>query len=252
MWTALAALLLVTPGTMAATSPAKPAVTVSGADDVHPQQAALHGAVNPEGSDAEYYFQYGTTSYGTTSPVTDAGSGTASRPVSTFVRDLTPGTTYHFRLLAKNSQGITVSGDETFVTPYDACQAPPSSRIDLHRTHLTTQQLSVTGQAGERSCLHSSPADRRRNHVVRVLVAVYHRLSGGECEFLTRRGRLGQPTACGRPVELQAQGTSGWRLALQVRLPSQPSAYVIRSTAVDGFGRRQPPSRKSTDYVNVS
>ena len=231
----------------------KPAVSILAAGDIHPQQAALHGTVDPEGADTQYYFQYGsTTSYGKTSAITDAGSGTITKPVFAFVRGLTPGRTYHFRLLAKNSQGITVSGDQSFITPYEPCLTPPSSRIDLHKTHLTAQELVVMGQAGERSCAHSNAASRRRNRVVKVLVSIYHPLGHGQCEFVTRGGRLAKPTSCRQRVELQAQGTSEWKLALTVHLPPASGVYIVRSTSIDGFGRRQPPSRKSTDRLTLS
>ena len=231
----------------------KPAVGILAAGDIHPQQAALHGTVDPEGADTQYYFQYGaTTTYGNTSAVTDAGSGTSTKPVFAFVRGLTPGRTYHFRLLAKNSLGITVSPDQSFNTPYEPCLTPPSSRIDLHKTHLSAQDLVVMGQAGERSCAHSNAASRRRNRVVKVLVSIYHPVGKGQCEFVTRAGRLTKPTSCRQRVELQAQGTSQWTLQVKLHFPLASGAYVVRSTSIDGFGRRQPPSRKSTDRLTVS
>ncbi len=89
----------------------------------------LSGTVNPHGADAEYRFEYGTTtSYGTNIPVPDgdAGSGSTAAPVSQEVKNsaLLSNTTYHFRLVAHNSGGSTPSSDQTFTTPPSGPAAP--------------------------------------------------------------------------------------------------------------------------------
>lgn len=92
----------------------------------------LSGTVNPHGADAKYRFEYGTTtSYGTKVPVPDgdAGSGSTVAPVSQDVTALLPNTTYHFRLVARNSGGSTPSSDQTFTTPPSA-PAAPSAVVD--------------------------------------------------------------------------------------------------------------------------
>jgi hypothetical protein len=87
----------------------------------------LSGTVNPQGADAKYRFEYGTTtSYGSNipSPDGDAGSGSAAAPVSQDLTALLPNTTYHFRLVAQNSGGSTPSSDHTFTTAPSGPAAP--------------------------------------------------------------------------------------------------------------------------------
>jgi hypothetical protein len=80
--------------------------------------AQLAGGVYPNGLDTTYYWQYGTTTaYGSATQVQDAGSSQSPNPmaVSTTLSNLTPGTTYHYRLVAYNSDDPAVYGyDETF------------------------------------------------------------------------------------------------------------------------------------------
>ncbi len=96
-----------------------PSVSTGGQTGVTPTQATLNGTVYPNGSDTHYYFQYGTTtSYGSTQPAppgTDAGSA-GTVPASTTV-GLSPGTTYHYRIVAVNNIGTSYGSDQEFATP---------------------------------------------------------------------------------------------------------------------------------------
>lgn len=80
--------------------------------------ALLSGVVSPNGSATQYYFAYGTSSsYGSTTTVEEAGSGTGSVDVSANIGKLSPDTTYHYALVAVNaSGGRTQSSDESFTS----------------------------------------------------------------------------------------------------------------------------------------
>lgn len=98
------------------TEPAPPAVSVQ-APEYTQTLAHLRDLVNPERSLTTYYFRFGsTTSYGQDVPVTaaSAGSGEASVSISQIVTGLTPGVTYHYRLVATNPHGATTGPDQTF------------------------------------------------------------------------------------------------------------------------------------------
>ncbi len=85
--------------------------------------AALNGAVDPQGAETTYQFEYGTTtSYGTSVPVPDAsaGSGSTKEEVSQTITGLQPNTTYHYRLVATSSNGTGAGEDSAFKT------APPT------------------------------------------------------------------------------------------------------------------------------
>jgi hypothetical protein len=113
------ALIISSGGSAAAASgtPAPPSATTGAATNVAQSSATVAGTVNPNGVTTAYYFQYGTsTSYGSSTPSTDAGSGTADAPVSANLTGLASTTTYHYRLVAVSSAGTTDAADQTLAT----------------------------------------------------------------------------------------------------------------------------------------
>lgn len=98
-----------------------PEVEVGRASDLTPTSAFLNATINAAGLQTTYHFEYGlTTAYGLRIPVAEeavAGDARVKRAFQREVRELTPGTTYHFRVVAQNSQGVSVSADGTFTTP---------------------------------------------------------------------------------------------------------------------------------------
>jgi hypothetical protein len=79
----------------------------------------LLGTINPGELDTSYHFEYGpTVAYGSVAPVPDAhiGPGSANVNVQQGITGLTPGTVYHFRLVASNADGSANGGDVTFST----------------------------------------------------------------------------------------------------------------------------------------
>jgi hypothetical protein len=98
-------------------SAAAPAATTQGATSVSATGAALHGTVDPNGADTHYYFQYGPgNGYGSTTSTFNAGSGNSGEAVSAVLSNLSPGMTYHYRLVATNSVSTSQGGDQTFTT----------------------------------------------------------------------------------------------------------------------------------------
>lgn len=98
---------------------APPTATTEPATAIKSTSATLNASINPNGLATTYQFEYGlTTSYGSLIPATakSAGSGTSAVAVSEPLTGLTPGTTYHRRVVATNSAGTTKGVDRTFVT----------------------------------------------------------------------------------------------------------------------------------------
>jgi hypothetical protein len=113
------ALGLLASGALAASALAAtpPAVSTGGASAVSFGSATLTGAVNPRGSDASYYFQYGPTkAYGLQTGILDAGAGTKGVRVAIAIAGLAPLTQYHYRLVAVGAGGFGFGGDKSFHT----------------------------------------------------------------------------------------------------------------------------------------
>lgn len=102
--------------TLPATPVTKAAVGITGSE------ATLKGTVNPNGSEAKYWFEYGTSAgYGTKTAETSAGSGIEAVSESALVTGLKAETLYHYRVVASNTEGVAYGKDETFTTawPFD-------------------------------------------------------------------------------------------------------------------------------------
>jgi hypothetical protein len=94
-----------------------PEITTGSAGSVGSSSATLNGTVKPNASSTSYYFEYGTTTtYGSVTPMTDAGSGASDVPVSAVISGLDPESTYHFRIVATNSFGTSFGLDSSFDT----------------------------------------------------------------------------------------------------------------------------------------
>jgi hypothetical protein len=121
----------------------------------------LGGALNPNGSDTTYVFNYGTTTaYGSTTPSQDAGSGTALVTVSAQLTGLTPGTTYHVDLVATNSGGSVSTGDLPFTTAAAGATTTsmPSGSVKPQPTASASErlvQVPVANPAGWFDSLNS-------------------------------------------------------------------------------------------------
>ena len=119
------------------------------------KSATLHGTVNPEGTQTSYFFEYGkTTSYGSKTetilmPGEGFGSGAngGNTAVQKEVYELAPATTYHFRIVAVNRDGVTVPGqDKTFMTTNPL--APAATTRDPAGVSLTEATLQGTINPG--------------------------------------------------------------------------------------------------------
>ena len=102
------------------TSAVPPTAWTFGSEEVKKRAATLVGAVNPNGEATTYQFEYGTTtSYGSVTPAKEEAVGAGHAPVTVrrLLTGLQDGTTYHFRIKAKNSAGTSYGSDLTFRTP---------------------------------------------------------------------------------------------------------------------------------------
>jgi hypothetical protein len=91
---------------------ALPTAQTGDATVLGPTEAVVTGTVNPRGLQTSTHFEYGTsTEYGEETPAVDVGSGRIERPARAPLTDLSPNTTYHYRLVAQSEAG-TARGDD--------------------------------------------------------------------------------------------------------------------------------------------
>ena len=103
-----------------------PATESAAASEISPSGATLNGTVDPGGVRvSECVFEYGSsTAYGESVPCSQApGEGPSPVAVSAAIAGLLPGHVYHFRVLARNANGASLSADEGFLTAAEAPEA---------------------------------------------------------------------------------------------------------------------------------
>lgn len=98
---------------------------------IEPDSAVLAARINPKNSPVTYQFEWGTDdSYGAVIPASSEPLGAADNAFhvrSTSVAGLAAGTTYHFRVVATNTDTAEESHgvDHTFITPAGPLAEPP-------------------------------------------------------------------------------------------------------------------------------
>jgi len=110
-----------------------PGVATGAALGVGKTTVTLTGLVASQSETTDWYFQYGTTTaYGLQTAGADATASTAATPVSYTIAGLSPGTTFHYRLVADHGGTVVDDGaDQVFTT---IPQVPLRSRVTAHTT----------------------------------------------------------------------------------------------------------------------
>jgi len=125
------------------TSVGAPTAVTLAASGITPNSATLNGTVNPNGAIAAAYFQYGlTTNYDNYSATNTLLATNIALSVSNIVGSLSPGTIYHFQLVASNSAGISLGSDLTFTT-----QPAPPAVTTLSASSITPTDATLNGTA---------------------------------------------------------------------------------------------------------
>lgn len=128
-----------------------PIVQTLAASSVTTTGAVLNGSVNPNGGGTTTYFEYGTnTSYGWVT--TQTGIGTASQgDFQATLTGLSSSTTYHYRINAVNSGGITYGADTNFTTvwvPVPPTLLSPGTSLPSNSAFATTTpNFTYTGES---------------------------------------------------------------------------------------------------------
>jgi hypothetical protein len=134
----------------------KPTATTGKATNVKANGATLNGTLDPGTADSSYVFEFGTTtSYGQQTvavPVAATRSARRAatrvpgpRAVTAVLDGLQTGRTYHYRLIATNSAGVSTGTDVTFKPAKAAKKKPKSLKVTAK---LKNGKLAVAGKLG--------------------------------------------------------------------------------------------------------
>jgi phosphodiesterase/alkaline phosphatase D-like protein len=132
-----------------------PAAITLAASGVTASNATLNGTVNPNGSTATVYFQWGaTTNYGSLAMAnTLSGNLNSAQAVTLGISGLMPDTTNHFRVLAISSGGINYGADQAFLT---ALPAPAAGMLVAWLSAGGARELTLYGVPGHSYQIQSS------------------------------------------------------------------------------------------------
>ena len=121
--------------------PGPPTATTGAATSVTETGATLKGTVNPDGRPTKYFFEWGASNtYGQMTAEVPVGEDHTGHVASAILMALSPGTVYHFRLVAKNTSSEVVPGaDQMFMTaspppPLSTPANPPAPTATLSST----------------------------------------------------------------------------------------------------------------------
>jgi hypothetical protein len=185
-----------------------PIVQVQAASEVTETGAVLNGAINTIGLQTTYHFEYGTTTaYGSRVPVlADAIAGNAYtlNSFSRTIAGLSPGASYHFRLVATNLVGTTYGADQTFST-------------------------LGAGSVIRRAYEQVTPPEKNGN-IIASSIGFQAAAQGGAIAYTTKAGVKGSPLTA---RWISVRGQSDWNGEIATDPPMTPlgtSTTVIQTT----------------------
>ena len=175
---------------------APPVPTTGAASGLTPTGAVLTGGVIPNVRPASAHFEYGkTTGYGSqSSPLTVTGA-LATVAIKASISGLTPGTLYHYRLVATGD--ATAAGtDLTFTTPFPK---PKLSRLRLSPSTFPAAASGGSTAAKSKTGTNITYTDNEASKTTfKVLKPAAGRRQGKSCRKPSARNRHGR--ACTRFV----------------------------------------------------
>jgi uncharacterized protein (TIGR02145 family) len=111
------------------------------ASNITIKSATLNGTVNPHSLSTKVSFEWGiNTNYGNIATnIQNPVTGNEAKSVTAIITDLTPCTTYHFRVKSENSLGVIYSNDMVFKTLGDIPEitTPGGSFITLNTAKIS-------------------------------------------------------------------------------------------------------------------
>ncbi len=249
-----------------------PSVNGVSADALSPGSEQLAAVIDPDGSETEYFFEYGTSDCALAGsgcarapvPAGELAAGYGDQRVSVVVDGLSPATAYYYRVQARNGVGGPVVGSpspNTFQTLPSAAALPDGrewemvSPADKHGAQIEAQPLNgamiMSSTDGEaltwvaNGPVVSEPAGSRSPEVAQLLSV---RGSGGwESQSLETPHDQGQGVET-EPVPDEYQDFSP-DLALSLLAPAVPVAPGESNLGLSEAPPLSPQASEKTIYL---
>ncbi|HXS32385.1 MAG TPA: hypothetical protein VN758_01260 [Solirubrobacterales bacterium] len=174
------------------------------------QSVKLEGEVEPGGLSTTYHFEYGfqdcNISACIKTPTVSAGSGSGFIPVSAKVEGLAVGTSYHFRLVANSTDGVTKGPDSVFKTHGPS----PVFRPCANDAFRTTPPQASAALADCRAYEQASPKAKNGLDATGRVVLIKASPMGDRITFSPAGGMPGSEGSQELPVYLSSRSSGSW------------------------------------------
>ena len=212
--------------------------------------ATLTANVNPDGVDTKVQFQFETDATfqaslpgnrfqnATTVPAggIDIGSGTSDVAASVDLVGLTPGTTYHFRVIGSNAAGSEQGAAKSFET---SAGAPTTGLPDNRGYEMVTPVNKADGEIFSNELISGDQSALSGNSVAYVSLTSFPGSTGPGVNYIATRGANGwttktmlPPQAAGDTLELPGYAFFSSDLS---------SAVLANGDSDSGGGQDNPP-----------
>ena len=123
-----------------------PTNITNSATSINQNNATLNASINPNNSNTNTWFEYGTTqNFGSIIGSQTIGSGNTSINISTYLSNLLSNTTYYYRVVASNSYGTSYGNISSFTTSFITSQFQSGSvPIVITNSAILIYQNSAT------------------------------------------------------------------------------------------------------------
>ncbi len=238
-----------------------PVVTTAPASSVGAANAILNGTALSDTSSSAY-FQYGTsTDYGATTARQTVGASLGPLSVTDALAGLSPGSAYHYRVVAENGGGPSFGADQTFTTARAAASGPRRAPLltGATQSHARWREGSKLARLSKKSAPVGTTFAFRLDQAATTTFAFAQQTGGrrvnGKCVAQRRSNR--HKHACKRTVlrgTLSLSGHAGNnKVSFQGRISRskklRPGSYTLLITATNAAGQRSVAQRLTFTIV---
>jgi hypothetical protein len=223
-----------------------PIVSVGSATEITTTSATVSGAINPDGLDASYQFEWGRDAdFGNVAPAAPVavGGGTDDVQVTVQLTGLDPGTTYHYRLKGTNAEGSNRSHERTFTTtplPSISDEAVFNVDHDSAAVHAwinpngqeTTYQFEYGPAGSYESVTPTTPASIGSSHEKQVVIAELGGLASNTTYHYRVVARTAGGVSIGRDRRFTTHGRPCCAAAPPPPSPAAPTGSAPGNIAV--------------------